>query len=263
LSFLDSARLQQVDLGGAMSTELQQALPKSGLERLPTPYSGQNAFGAGKQIAVHNLVKEYHTQIGLRRVLDDVSFSIRPGEKIGVLGRNGAGKSTLVKLIGGVESPTSGRIYRGLTMSWPVAFGGGFDVSMSGIDNIRFITRIYNAPYDAILQYVDNFAELGRQLFLPVRTYSSGMRARLAFALTLAIDFECYLIDEVISVGDHRFHKKCHEALFVNRKDAAMILVSHDVNIIKHYCSKAPVMKNGRGQPFDDLDQAIAIYNTL
>lgn len=214
-------------------------------------------------ITVTDIVKEYHTQIGQRRVLDGVSISIGAGEKIAVLGRNGSGKSTLVKIIGGVEPPTSGSVRRGLFMSWPIAFSGGFETHMSGLDNIRFISRIYGVPYDDTVAFVDDFAELGRQLFLPVRTYSSGMRARLAFALTLAIDFECFLIDEVIAVGDQRFHAKCHDALFVKRAKCAMILVSHDARIIRQYCSKALVLKNGRSRIFDDLDLAIDIYNSL
>lgn len=214
-------------------------------------------------IRVNDIVKEYHTHIGLRRVLDGVSFDISPGEKIAILGRNGAGKSTLVKIIGGVEPPSSGYIQRGMSMSWPIGFSGAFEPAMTGMDNIRFITRIYDVPLQETIDFVDDFAELGRQLFMPVKTYSSGMRARLAFALTLAIDFDCFLIDEVMSVGDQRFHRKCHEALFVVRRHRAMILISHDINIIREYCSKALVLKAGRGRVFDDLDLAIDIYSSL
>lgn len=215
------------------------------------------------RITLSNIVKEYHTQIGTRRVLDDISFDVRKGEKIAVLGRNGAGKSTLVKIIGGVERPTSGKIRRDMSMSWPLAFGGGFEASMSGMDNIRFISRIYGAPLQRTIDFCDDFAELGRLLYLPVRTYSSGMRARLAFALTLAIDFDCMLIDEVISVGDQRFHAKCHEELFVKRKHCAMILVSHDVHIVKEFCNKALLLKDGRGKVFEDLNLAVDIYSSL
>jgi capsular polysaccharide transport system ATP-binding protein len=215
------------------------------------------------RIVADRLYKSYDTATGRKDVLQDVSFSIGPGEKMAVLGRNGAGKSTLIKIVGGVERPSRGAIRRGMSMSWPLAFGGGFEAAMTGLDNIRFIARLYNRPIRETIERVDDFAELGSNLLLPVRLYSSGMRARLAFALTLAIDFDCYLIDEVISVGDQRFHRKCHEALFVERKDTAMILVSHDMGIIREYCSSGLVLKRGRGRVFDDLDLAISIYATL
>lgn len=218
---------------------------------------------SGHHIKLHNIVKEYESPIGVRRVLDGISFRVELGEKIAVLGRNGAGKSTLVKVIGGVDPPTSGQVHRGLTMSWPIAFGGGFETSMSGHDNIRFIARVYDKPLAETIEFVDDFAELGRQLYNPVKTYSSGMRARLAFALTLAIDFECYLIDEVIAVGDKRFHDKCHDALFVQRRACAMILVSHDQRIIREFCNKALVLKNGRGRVFESVDEALDIYSHL
>jgi capsular polysaccharide transport system ATP-binding protein len=216
-----------------------------------------------RSIQLRNVVKEYHTNIGVRRVLDGISFEIKGGEKIAVLGKNGAGKSTLVKIIGGVEQPTSGEINRQLFLSWPIAFSGGFEATMSGIDNIRFIARVYGVPMEDAIGFVDDFAELGRQLYLPVSTYSSGMRARLAFGLTLAVDFECFLIDEVIAVGDARFHQKCFDALFVKRKHCAMILISHDLHIIRQYCNKALVLKNGRGRVFDDLELACSIYGSL
>jgi capsular polysaccharide transport system ATP-binding protein len=216
-----------------------------------------------RKIELHGVVKEYHTAVGVRRVLDGISFDIEAGEKIAVLGKNGAGKSTLVKIIGGVEEPTSGRIVRELFMSWPIAFSGGFEATMSGLDNIRFIARIYGVPVEDAIAFVDDFAELGRLLYLPVKTYSSGMRARLAFGLTLAVEFECFLVDEVLSVGDSRFQQKCHEALFVKRKNCAMIMVSHDQNILKSYCKKALVLKAGRGRVIDDLDFALEIYHSL
>jgi capsular polysaccharide transport system ATP-binding protein len=218
---------------------------------------------SGRRIVAAGICKTYHTPTGPKHVLKDISFAIGPGEKMAVLGLNGAGKSTLVKIVGGVERPSQGVIRRGMSMSWPLAFGGGFEVAMTGLDNIRFIARLYNRPIREMIEQVDDFAELGSNLLLPVRVYSSGMRARLAFALTLAIDFDCYLIDEVIAVGDQRFQEKCHEALFGERKDAAMILVSHDMGIIREYCSSGLVLKRGHGRLFDDLDLAISIYATL
>ena len=214
-------------------------------------------------LRVNNLVKEYHTAIGVRRVLDGISFGLGDGEKIAVLGRNGSGKSTLIKLIGGVEFPTAGTIHRGMSLSWPLAFGGGLSGYMTGAAAVRFISRLYNRDEKDILAFVDDFAELGRQLYIPTDAYSSGMKARLMFALSLAIDFECLLIDEVMAVGDQRFHRKCHDALFVQRAHRAMILVSHDVTVVRQYCQSALVLKGGRGRVFDDLDLAVSIYATL
>jgi capsular polysaccharide transport system ATP-binding protein len=216
-----------------------------------------------RSIRIEGLVKEYHTHIGLRRILDGISFEVQAGEKIAVLGRNGSGKSTLVKLIGGVELPTAGNIHRNLFMSWPLGFTGGIEGTMTGAASARFIARLYGRDEKDIVTFVDDFAELGRQLYIPVDAYSSGMRARLMFALTLAIDFECFLIDEVIAVGDQRFHAKCYDALFVKRQKCAMILISHDPHIVRQYCSRALVLKSGRGRVFDDLDLALSIYHTL
>jgi capsular polysaccharide transport system ATP-binding protein len=227
------------------------------------PFGPAARSGDGRRISVNHLSKEIYSSIGLRRIIDDISFDVGPGEKIAILGRNGAGKSTLVKIIGGVEPKTSGDIHRGLRMSWPLAFSGGLGPEMTGIDNVRFIARLYGGMAEQMIAFVEDFAELGRQMFLPVKYYSSGMQTRLAFALTLAVGFECFLIDEVLSVGDHRFHQKCHDALFVTRRDCAMILISHDTQIIRSYCNKALVLKNGRGKVFDDLDFAIRIYQSL
>ena len=132
----------------------------------------ENRQGAGKRISVGRLSKEIHSSIGVRRILDDISFAVGPGEKIAVLGGNGAGKSTLLRIIGGVDSETSGEIHRGLFLSWPLGFAGGLGLEMTGVDNVRFIARLYGAPTEEMVEFVDDFAELGRQLFLPVKYYS-------------------------------------------------------------------------------------------
>ena len=216
-------------------------------------------------IAATGICKDYHseTHSGHNRVLSDVSFSVARGETIAVLGRNGAGKSTLIRLIAGIELPTAGRIERGMSISWPVGLNGGVGGSMTGNDNIRFICRIYNKPFALMREYVDDFAELGKLLHEPVRTYSAGMRARLNFALSIAIDFDCYLIDEVISVGDQRFQRRSHEELFEKRADRSLILASHVPHIVKDYCSRALVLHRGRGKVFEDLDLALDIYEDL
>jgi capsular polysaccharide transport system ATP-binding protein len=210
-----------------------------------------------------DLSKEYRSEGRVHRVLNRVSFTVERGEKIAVLGRNGAGKSTLLRLLGGVEVPTSGRIDQTMSLSWPLGLQGGFQGSLTGNDNLRFIARIYNKPFDYIRAYVDDFAELGKFLSEPVRTYSTGMRARFAFALSLAVDFDCYLIDEIIAAGDQRFQRRSHEELFEKRADRAMILASHIGDIVKAYCSRALVLHRGRGKLFDDLDLALDIYNSL
>jgi capsular polysaccharide transport system ATP-binding protein len=214
-------------------------------------------------IIAHDLRKVYPLGHGKKEVLKGISFEVKPGQKIGLLGRNGAGKSTLIKLIGGVEMPTSGWVERRMAISWPLGFGGGFQGSLTGYDNARFISRIYGHSYSAIKDYVEDFSELGAQLKMPVKTYSSGMRARLAFALSLAIEFDCYLIDEVILVGDHNFHKKCHYELFEKRHDRALILASHSADLIREYCDSAMVLENGHGTIYDDLGQALEKYNNL
>lgn len=214
-------------------------------------------------IACEKINKIYPLGHGKKHVLRDVDFAITPGEHIGLLGRNGAGKTTLIKLIGGVEMPTSGRIVRKMTNSWPLGFGGGFQGSLTGYDNARFIARIYGSNYSDIRDFIEDFTELGRQLKMPVKTYSAGMRARLAFALSLAIEFDCYIIDEVILVGDQNFQRKCHYELFEKRGDRALILASHSPETIRDFCSKAMVLNGGHSVMYDDINEALAVYDGL
>ena len=153
-------------------------------------------------IALEHVTKVYHTGSGPRTVLNDINFRLEKGQKIGVLGRNGAGKSTLIPILSSVEPPTSGRVIKDMRISWPLAFGGGFQGSLTGMDNMRFICRVYGADMEYVRDFVEDFSELGGFLKEPLKRYSSGMRARLAFAISMAIEFDCFLIDEVIAVGD-------------------------------------------------------------
>jgi capsular polysaccharide transport system ATP-binding protein len=216
-------------------------------------------------IDVTSVCKDYHseTRHTYNRVLSNVSFTLGPGEKIAVLGRNGAGKSTLIRLIAGIELPTSGSIERTMSVSWPVGLTGGVGGSMTGNDNIRLICRLYDKPFALMREFVDDFAELGKYLGEPVISYSTGMRARLNFALSLAIDFDCYLIDEIIAVGDQRFQRRSHEELFEKRADRSLILASHFAEVVRGYCSRALVLHRGRGKVFEDLDLAFDIYQDL
>ena len=214
-------------------------------------------------IILDKVTKTYPIRGGRKVVLDNVSFTIDKGEKIGILGRNGAGKSTLVRILGGAERPTSGTITKDMTISWPIAFAGAFQGSLTGADNVRFVSRIYNTDFEKAMETVEDFAELGKYLREPVKVYSSGMRARLAFAISLAIEFDCYLIDEVLSVGDANFHRKCEVELFEKRADRSMIIVSHELHNIKEYCNKSAVLDHGKMTLYDNIDDALAVYHSL
>ncbi len=211
-------------------------------------------------IKINNVVKQYKTRKGLHTVLDHICLQVSYGDKIGILGRNGSGKSTLIRIISGAERPTSGSITRSMSVSWPLAFGGAFQGSLTGLDNLRFICRVYGASTEDKIQFVREFSELGRYLHEPVKTYSSGMRAKLAFAISMVIQFDCFLIDEVVAVGDARFHEKCHIELFEKRKDRSLIIVSHDPVYIREHCNQAAVLENGKLWSFDNVDDAYSFY---
>jgi capsular polysaccharide transport system ATP-binding protein len=211
-------------------------------------------------LSVEHVSKVYETRSGPYKVFDDVSFTLQRGRNIGILGRNGAGKSTMIRLISGAERPTTGRIRRGMRVSWPLAFAGAFAGNLTGLDNLKFVCRVYGVDYKPLVPFIEEFTELGMFLREPVMHYSYGMMTRLAFALSMAIEFDCFLIDEAMVVGDARFHERCHYELFEKRKDRAFILVSHDVNAIKKYCENAVVLSDGRLHSFPNVDTAYTYY---
>ena len=208
-----------------------------------------------------NVSHSYKIKSGKNIIFSDLNFSVSKGDKIGIIGRNGAGKSTLLRLIGGVEEPNSGKVIKKMSISWPLAFGGGFQGSLSGLDNTRFICRVYNKPLEGAEQYIQQFAELGDYFYEPVKSYSSGMRAKLAFGISMLIDFDCYLIDEITAVGDASFQEKCNQELFVNKKESAMVIVSHDENVIKDKCDSVLLIDSGNGTYFSDVNEAFSVYN--
>jgi capsular polysaccharide transport system ATP-binding protein len=214
-------------------------------------------------IRLAGITKAYATAAGPSPVLRGVDLQLAMGESIGILGRNGAGKSTLIRIIGGAEQPDSGTVERHMSVSWPLAFAGGFQGALTGLDNLRFICRVYGVDADAWVPYVQEFTELGIYLREPVRTYSAGMRARLAFAASMVVDFDCYLIDEIVAVGDSRFQAKCHEELFVKRADRARIIVSHDPGYVRSHCQRAAVLIDGRLRHFDDVEAAYEFYTAV
>ncbi len=212
-------------------------------------------------ISVENICKHYSTRRGRRLVLDHVNLRIGRGEHVGILGRNGAGKSTLIRLLSGAELPSSGRIARSMSVSWPLAFGGAFQAHLTGLDNLKFVCRIHGVDYRTLVPFVEQFTELGEYFREPVLHYSSGMLTRLAFALSMAIEFDCFLIDEAMVVGDRRFHDRCHVELFQKRQERAFILVSHDAEVIRTYCQRASVLLEGRLHNFDNVDEAYDFYH--
>ena len=204
-----------------------------------------------------------HHGRSMRQVLDHVNLTVRPGEKWGIMGRNGAGKSTMIRIMSGSDRPHSGTIRKDMSVSWPLAFGDAFQGSLTGKDNARLISRVYGVNYQKTLDMVESFAELGPYLGEPVKSYSSGMRARLAFAISMAIEFDCFLIDEAMSVGDHRFAVKCDVELFEKRGDRAMVIVAHQTELIRAHCDHAAILDQGRLTVCDSVDEAIRTYENL
>lgn len=207
--------------------------------------------------------KFYPVKRGRKIILDQASFKFPENKNIGVLGRNGAGKSTLLRLIAGSELPDTGRILRRGKFSWPLGFSGGFNPDLSGEENLRFVSRIYDADLREVIDFVEDFSELGKSLKEPVRTYSSGMSAKLAFGLSLAIDFDVYLIDEVMAVGDAQFKKKSRAAFEERRQTSSLIVVSHDMKTIRDYSDVIIILDQQQLKIYDDIELAIKTYQAI
>ncbi len=211
-------------------------------------------------IELRNVTKSYEATHGLHVVLNDISARIEPGKNLGILGRNGAGKSTLLRIIAGNEWPDSGEIVRTSRISWPIGFSGGFNGSLSGEENCRFVARIYGEDVDDVTGFTKEFSEIGEYFYMPVRTYSSGMRARLAFGLSMAIDFDIYLVDEVTAVGDARFQDKCRRAFREREARSSVLIVSHSLKTIQSYCDQCALLQHGALTFFDSVEDARRIY---
>ncbi|WP_213979264.1 ABC transporter ATP-binding protein [Sphingomonas sp. dw_22] len=211
-------------------------------------------------IRFNNVSMTYHARNLRKTVLRKASFSVRPGEAIGICGANGAGKSTLLRLLAGVEMPTAGRIDRRMTVSWPIGYSSAFQASLTGADNVRFIARVYRRKVEPMLAFVEDFAQLGPYFRQPVKTYSSGMQARLAFGISLAIDFDCYLVDEVTGAGDERFRDRCHAALTERRREGTLVMVSHDPQTLLSFCERGAVLNDGKLTFFDTIQEAIDVH---
>lgn len=211
-------------------------------------------------IELRNVTKFFRTEGRKKVILDRVSFLFEPGYSYGLLGVNGAGKSTTIRLISGAQLPNSGSIKRHARVSWPLGFASGFHTGLSGRENLKFVARAYGADVRRVIDFVADFSELGDYLDNPVKTYSSGMAARLAFGLSMAIDFDCYLIDEITAVGDARFQQRCQNIFAKRRANADLIVVSHSMETIKTFCDRGIVLVDGRMLYYDNVDHAIEMY---
>ena len=208
-------------------------------------------------IVLRNLTKTFVLEGQRKTVLRDVNAVFPSRTAVGLLGRNGAGKSTLINLISGAMDVTSGEILTDGQISFPVGYAGSFHPDMTGAQNTRFTARIYGVDTDDLMAYVEDFAELGPSFHLPVRSYSSGMKARLAFGVSMGISFDTYLIDEVTAVGDARFRKKSQLVFEDKIKAAGMLFVSHSLGQVRDLCQAGAVIEGGRLTYYDDVEQAI------
>jgi capsular polysaccharide transport system ATP-binding protein len=214
-------------------------------------------------IELKNIYKSYATKSGPTRVLSNISYTFHNRKNTGILGLNGAGKSTLLRIMAGVELPSEGEVIHHGRISWPIGFGGGFNASLSGEENCRFVARIYGEDVDRVVGFANDFAEIGKYFYMPIRTYSSGMRGRLAFGLSMAINFDVYMVDEVTAVGDKPFQDKCREAFRERQERSSVIMVSHSMGIIKQYCENCAVLHGGVLQMYDTVEEAAEVYDRV
>jgi len=214
-------------------------------------------------IRLENVTKYFDVKGSRKYVMQDISLTIPGGTNVGIIGRNGAGKSTLLRMLGGIDFPNKGRITSTYNFSWPLGLAGGVQGSLTGKENAKFVCRIHSHSEDELketLSFVQDFSELGRYFDMPVKTYSSGMRARLGFAVSLAFDFDYYLIDETLSVGDANFRKKCTDALMNLKDKRNILLVNHNAKALKQLCDSGVVLKDGQLTYFDDVEKAVSYY---
>ncbi|MBE1291315.1 MAG: ATP-binding cassette domain-containing protein [Rhodobacteraceae bacterium] len=214
-------------------------------------------------IRFENLTKSFWINGTRKVVIDNLSATLPAGKSLALLGRNGAGKSTLLQMVAGTMRPDSGHIVSDGSISWPVGFGGSFHRQLTGAQNIRFIARIYGVDTEELIEFVRVFAEIGKHFHMPVRSYSSGMKSRLAFGASMGISFDTYLVDEVTAVGDANFKRKSRAVFRERMKTSSAILVSHDMGQVRQFCDAGMVLEQGRIQYFDDLEEAIALHQYL
>lgn len=212
-------------------------------------------------ITFENVFKTYRLQGKSKVIAQDINAVFPDRTSIALLGRNGAGKSSLLRMIAGTMRPDKGEIRSNGSISWPVGFAGSFHGDLTGAQNARFIGRIYGVNTDTLLDFVEDFAGLGQHFNLPFRTYSSGMRSRLAFGVSMGIRFDTYLIDEVTSVGDANFRAKCDELLGERLKTSNAVVVSHAMPTLRKLCNAGAVLENGQLTYFESVEDAISQHH--
>jgi capsular polysaccharide transport system ATP-binding protein len=213
-------------------------------------------------IALQDVSKFYRIENYRKVVLNHVSYNFEAGHSYGILGVNGAGKSTLMRILAGTELPNAGSVRRSVRVSWPLGFAG-MHPGMTGRENVRFVARAYGEDIKHTVEFVEDFAEIGHYMDAKVRTYSSGMLQRVAFGLSMAVRFDCYLIDEVLAVGDARFQARCRAEFLKRKANTDVILVSHSMESIIDYCDRGIVLAEGRLHYFDNVDDAVELYKQL
>lgn len=214
-------------------------------------------------IKIENLTKSYRTPKGRHYVFKDLNVELPSGKSVALIGRNGAGKSTLLRVIGGIDRADSGRVQTDKTISWPVGLAGGFQGSLTGRENVKFVARLYATPEELRekVAFVEEFAELGKYFDMPIKTYSSGMKSRLGFGLSMAFKFDYYLVDEVTAVGDARFKQKCADLFKARHEEASFLMVSHSLGSLKEFCDVALFIgRDNVVKYYESVDEAIATY---
>jgi len=214
-------------------------------------------------IRFENLSKSFRMGDRRKVIVDHLNLTLPTGKALALMGRNGAGKTTLLQMVAGTIRPDSGRIVSDGTISWPVGLGSSLHRDLTGAQNIRFIARVYGVDTESLVEFVEDFAELGQHFHMPVRSYSSGMRSRLAFGASMGIRFDTYLVDEVTAVGDASFRVKSRAVFRERMKQSGAIFVSHDLGQLREYCDAGLVLERGRLQYFDDLDEALEVHKAL
>ena len=214
-------------------------------------------------IRLENLTKSFWVKGERKVVIDNLSLTLPSGKSLALLGRNGAGKSTLLEIIAGTLNADSGRVLSDGTISWPVGLAASFHGDLTGAENVRFVARIYGVDTDDLVDFVGEFADLGRSYDMPMRTYSTGMRSRLTFGASMGIKFDTYLVDEITAVGDHAFRKKSQQIFAERMQSSSAIMVNHTMAEVRKFCNAGVVLEGGKAEYFEDLEEAIALHHKI